>query len=172
MILWFLPATAWGAYISALGSTGMMMQPTSSYFHLVYGGVVETGIDSQKLVMRLGYLERPAFKVAGFSDQEFASYGLIGTTAYSGRRTALLALVGWGEASGIVERDPAPSSIGGRRRYSLPGPAVNVTYRIEWKGLVVALAHQIIVGFGDVNQTNAFVVWPFSFVLIDLGWKF
>ena len=67
------------ASVYKLGITsGLMQQPTSNYFHHVYGGYFEVGPDKEWLLLRLGYIERPVFESQGFVDQETFSYLAVG----------------------------------------------------------------------------------------------
>lgn len=154
------------------GNSGLMVQPSSNYYLLVYGGWVEGGFFNKDVfLVRGGYMERPRFSASGFVDQEFLGYGLIGARIPSSSKGNLIALVGWSEVSGFIDKSSKDDeSETTRRRYKMAGPSFYVGYRWTFKKWALGFGHQTIVGFAEPQQTAAFVAWPYNLVLAELGW--
>lgn len=163
-------STARAVYVDVVATGGVMTQPTSNYYHFVYGGIAEAGLESQALMFRAGYLERPAFKAAGFIDQEFCGFAMIGTKVFARGGDGVVSFIGWGEMTGTIERDVDAGVPSDKRRYKLPGPTLSLAYRWRLKNLSASIGHQTLIGFADKAQTEARVAWPFNFLLLDVGW--
>lgn len=145
---------------------GLMTQPTSSYYHVVYGGYGEVAREDGDFLFRGGYLERPEFTAAGFKDQEFFGFGLFGTRVFDRKAHGLNAFFGGGQTTGFL-RDEA----GGHesRHYRVPALGFAAEYFARWRALDVALQHQLLIGHVSDQQLRAYVAWPYSFLLLRLG---
>lgn len=162
--LWPLKGEAIGYHAGSLG--GVMVQPTSSYYHLVYGGYGEVGRDDGALLVRGGYLERPKFSSAGFEDQEFFGFGLIGSRVFHKKKHGLQIFAGGGQTTAFL-RDVAGNLES--RRYRVPGLVLLAEYYGRWKAIDVAVQHQAFVGHVSDRQLRAYVAWPYGFFLLRMG---
>jgi hypothetical protein len=165
-------ARAASAVTFKVASTGgLMQQPTSHYYHAVYGGYVEAGADSDAFVARFQYVERPEFDDAGYADKDYGSFGMIGTKVTKAKDHGLYAFFGGGRMAGYVRAQEATrgQTAADERSYALPGPTVAVEYQYHWKRLALAVNHQSFVGYVDKAQTDAYVAWPFNFFQVTAG---
>ena len=72
LIMWvavIVPSHAQAITMHAGTSGGLMQQPTSNYYHAVYGGYLQVSTDSE-VVTKRSHSERPEFNANGFSDKE------------------------------------------------------------------------------------------------------
>lgn len=152
-------------------SGGLMQQPTSHYYHAIYGVSVEGGTDAQGLVVRGAYLERPEFKNAGFRDKDYGYFAQIGTKITKTKDRGLYAYIGGGRMMGYVKADPETELEGEARErdFGLSGPTATLEYVVRWKMLDLAANHQTFIGYGDKAQTEAYVAWPYNFFQVSAG---
>lgn len=143
-----------------------MMQPASQYHHAVYGLSADIATDAQSLVGRVLYIERPKFRANGFEDQDAGAFGLIGTKVTKTKNHGLSAFLGAGKMSGYIREMEAS---GESRSYKLYGICAAVEYSGNWKALSGSIGHQTFVGYGTKEQREAYVAWPFNFILATVG---
>lgn len=160
-------ATTW----DIAATTGVMQQPTSHYYLGMYGVTADLGTDSQKLMARISYLERPKFKSAGFVDQDFGWFGLVGTKVTKEKDRGLYAFFGFGRMGGTVKLVPsgAPPPAKTTSSYLINGPTAALEYAVHFGHFYVALGHQTFIGYVDQDQLNAFVAWPYNFFQLNAG---
>ncbi|MEZ4742787.1 MAG: hypothetical protein R3B45_10115 [Bdellovibrionota bacterium] len=152
---------------------GLMTQPTSAYFHGVYGGFIETSDNIRKIIFRTSYIERPKFSFGNYIDQEYGTFAQIGTKLTSEKSHGLICLVGYGKMGGYIALDKNIVHEGSRlRTYSLPGPVMNLEYEYNWKNFGISIANMMFTGLGDKEQLDAKVAWPYNLFLLnlDLHW--
>ncbi len=149
-----------------------MQQPTSHYYHAVYGVNADASTESQGLILRMQYLERPEFKYAGFADKEYGWFASVGTKVTGPKDRGLFAFFGGGRMTGYTRAEPATRLGDGtarKRAFALPGPLASLEYAVRWKSFDVALSHAAFVGFVDNEQTEAYVAWPYNVFALNLG---
>lgn len=172
IILVFLLLTAGQARAmswSAGGMAGMMLQPTSQYYHLVYGGYVGGETDGGGLSLRLGYAERPAFESAGFRDQEYGSFLLLGTRVADFGVHGFTAFAGAGKLEGYIGPSAPETAHLDERSFELEGVALALEYGVRAGPVDIALSHLTMIGNGTKTQQDAFVAWPYNFFFLQLG---
>lgn len=169
-------ATSALAVTFSIGTTGgLMQQPTSHYYHAVYGGYVESGTDSEKFLTRVAYIERPEFKAAGFIDKDYGYFALIGTKVTKTTSHGLYAYFGAGKMAGYIKQDPNASSRVEyddlkERDYAMPGPTALLEYMWRYKGLTAGVNHQTFIGYQDKSQLRSYVAWPYNFFQVNLSY--
>lgn len=150
--------------------SGVMTQPSSNYYHAVYGGYFDLGTDDRRFFSRVSYVERPKFTAAGYIDQDYAESFIIGTKVTKAKTHGLLAGIGGGLVGGYIKPDPDyPEANGEKRSYRLPGISTMIEYSLEWKHIDLGIGHQTFIGHADSEQLRAYVAWPYNFILIRLG---
>ena len=167
-------ADAHGASWRVGTSAGVMTQPASNYYHLVYGGYGEAATEDDWLIIRAHYLERPEFAQAGYVDQDYGWFIHLGTKVTATQNHGLYAYFGGGRMSGWLQEDAADSPEGPgtqRRFYSLPGASAAIEYGVRALGVEASISHQSFVGYVDQAQLQARVGWPFNFFQLDLGYR-
>ncbi len=170
-----LSHTAWAATYKIASLGGLMMQPTSNYFHAVYGASAEVGREDGKLVARMAYLERPQFRSAGFVDQEFFGFFQMGTKLTRAKSHGLWAFVGPGQTTGYVRAEGSKyptDNVPPTRKHRVPGLNLAMEYAFRWSGFECAATHQILVGHSSNEQLRAYVAWPYHFLLLRMGVAF
>lgn len=148
-----------------------MQQPTSHYYHAVYGGSVEGGTDSQSFLFRGSYVERPEFRAAGFRDKDYGWFGAAGTKVTKSKDHGLYAFFGLGRMAGYVKADTDTDTEGAvkDRVFGVSGPTASLEYLYRWKMLDLAVNHQTFIGYVDDTQLKAFVAWPYNFFQVSAG---
>jgi len=164
LILFPCHALAVTGYMRPAG--GLMMQPASQYHHAVYGLAMDISNEAQSLVGRVSYVERPKFIVNGFEDQDAGSFALIGTKVTKAKGHGLMAFIGGGQMRGYIKETSDPAS---SRTYKLPGLCAAVEYAGSWRALSASIGHQTFIGVGTKDQREAYVAWPFNFLLATIG---
>lgn len=167
----FLSATSAWALELRLGATGgVMLQPTSSYYHGIYGGTLDLATDRRRLILRGAYFERPLFESVGFKDQDQGWSSLLGTSIKSLKKQDFLAFLGVGRVAGMVREtqrddDQPPFS----RSYAMPALTTAVEYVVELGRMTLGVGHQTYIAFGGEDQTRALVAWPYNLFHIQVG---
>jgi hypothetical protein len=168
-----LASTKSQAVTYSVGTTGgLMQQPTSHYYHAVYGGFFEVGSDTEKFLGRAAYIERPEFRSVGFIDKDYGYFAMAGTKVTKTKNHGLFAFMGFGKMAGYIKADPtsAEASDLQSRNYSMPGPTALLEYMWRFHGLTIAANHQTFVGYQDQTQLKAYVAWPYNLFQVNLSY--
>lgn len=142
-----------------------MQQPTSHYYHLIYGASAQGGTTAEGLLVRGTYWQRPAFNAAGYRDQDYGWWGLVGTKVTKEKDRGLYAYCGFGRIGGYVS-DLAQHQTS---TYLVNGPVFDVEYELHYGRLSLAAGHQQFIGYVSQYQVDAYVAWPFSFFTVNVG---
>jgi len=171
MILPILSSESLAISYSVGPAAGLMQQPTSQYYHYVYGSYAEVSTDDRKVYLKALYLERPRFNASGFSDQEFVGFGFIGTQLTSAKKPyAINALVGGGKISGYIRQNNSDGEQSySSRSYALNGAALGVEASMTFSKFHASLFHQTFIGLSSQEDYDADVVWPFNFFVAKIG---
>lgn len=150
--------------------TGLLQQPASQYYHLIYGGSADVQL-YRSWSLRGTYLERPAFSNAGFIDQDFLGYVETGCSFFKHKYGNILGFVGAGRAWGYVKQDPIfekdPSL--SRSDYKMNVLALSMEAEFDLGYVDARLGHVMHVGQGDKTQTQSKVAWPYSAYYVSLS---
>ncbi len=162
---------ALAASFKVASTGGVMQQPTSHYYHAIYGISFEGGTDAEGMLVRGSYLERPEFRNAGFRDKDFGYFVMAGTKITKTKDRGLYAYFGGGRMMGYVKADPETELEGEAtgREFGLSGPTATLEYVVRWKRLALAANHQTFIGYGDKTQLDAYVAWPYNFFQVSAG---
>jgi len=147
-----------------------MMQPSSSYFHAVYGGYIDVASNTQSLIGRGAWIERPKFSANGYIDQDYGGFISAGTKLTESKSHGLFAFFGFGRMGGFI-RSSNPGDEVSERSFSMQGPTASLEYALQWKNLTTSIGHSTFIGFGDRNQTEAYVAWPWNFGTLQIGFN-
>ena len=163
-------SASFGAVFQAALTSGVMQQPTSSYYHLMYGAQVDLGSDDGSLLLRGSYFERPVFNSVGYTDKDYGWSGLFGSKLASSKRHSFFAFFGGARVAGYVKPvSPPEDGVSRDRSFNMPGITAAMEYRWLGERLFFGAGHQSIICFGDTAQTEAFVAWPFSLFTLSFG---
>ncbi len=155
-------------------TAGLMQQPTSHYYHLIYGGLFEISAEKDVAIGRVSYVERPAFKKSGFVDQDRGIFAMIGRKLGKAATHGVYPFFGVGQVSGYVRSDPAAAGITERetRTFALPGLVAALEYQARFGPVAIGGGHQTFVGYVDADELRAFVAWPYNFYQVHAGVEF
>ena len=145
--------------------TGVMEQPTSHYYHLIFGASVQGGTTSEGFLVKGTYWQRPTFEAAGYADQDEGWWGMVGTKVTKEKDRGLYAYAGFGRVGGWVK----DLSQGSKSTYLVNGPVFDVEYALHFGHFSMAVGHQQFIGYVSKFQVDAYVAWPYSFYTINLG---
>jgi hypothetical protein len=165
-------APAAAVTLRADSQVGLMQQPTCHYYHLTYGGQFSLATDSQSVIWRAAYTERPAFKSMGYEDKDYGVFTTLGTKiTKSSKDSGVVAAIGVGSVQGYIKSDSRAAGIvkNERRSYSLVGPTVSLDYEGHLGPVQWSIGHQTFVGFVDRSEVEAYVAWPYNFFQTSLG---
>lgn len=157
----------YGASIRPSILTGLMQQPSSQYYHYVYGGQFDLARKEDAAFMRVQYLERPAFHHAGYVDQDFSGALMFGARVLKHGNLGISAVIGGGYAWGYLKEDAAENPQ--REAYRLPGVATGIEGRWSIKHVDVRISHQLMICQNDRAQLAAYVAWPFTWFLLAVS---
>lgn len=153
-----------------IGPTGgLMQQPTSNYYHAVYGGYLQAATDNEGFITRLAYTERPEFRSVGFADKETFTLGMIGSKFTKGKSHGLYAFVGGGQTRGYVRRLESIDGEVNQRSFVLGGPSFSMDYAFHFGALDFGISHTLFVGYGGRTEFDARVAWPYNITLIQMA---
>lgn len=171
LVAFFCAPRTYGASYSVLSSAGLMQQPTSHYYHFVYGGSGQAEFFEQKFLVRGSYLQRPKFEEAGFVDQDSGAFAFVGSQIAGNKIFGVTALIGGGRINGYIRATDEyySSEDAPERSYSISGLSTALEASARWGSLHVAVNHQTFVGYVDREQLNAYVGWPYNFFLVNVG---
>lgn len=163
-------SASYGAVFQGALTSGVMQQPTSSYYHVIYGAQVDLSSKSDGLILRGSYFERPAFKSVGYTDKDYGWSGLLGSKLAGQKNHVFLAFFGGARVFGYVKAvSPSEEGVSRDRSFHLPGITAAMEYRWQGERFFLGAGHQAIIGIGDSAQTDAFVAWPFSLFTLSFG---
>lgn len=169
--------TVCGAYAATFEATtlsGVIQQPTSQYYHAIYGLNARFATDGQGLIGTLRYLERPEFQAEGYKDKDYGGFVLIGTKLTKWTGHGIFAHFGYGKMFGYT-RAASPETRAGfaadssRSSYSIRGLTAALEYNVRIGSYDFGLGHQTFIGYVDAFQLSSLVAWPFNVFNINLG---
>ncbi len=144
-----------------------MQQPTSQYYHLVYGGYGELGREDRKFLTRLTYMERPKFKSAGFTDQEFGGFAMVGTNLTDVKKAyGLNTFLGCGRMFGYIAANEADLP---KRNYAISGVTLVLEGYLQFYGIDLGIGLQNFTGLVSREEFKTYVAWPYNFYMARLG---
>lgn len=146
---------------------GLMQQPSSQYYHYVYGGQLDLARAEDASFIRGQYLERPVFRHGGFQDQDFSAAVLFGARVLKHKNFGVSAVLGGGYAWGYLKEDEQENPR--RQTYRLPGVATGVEGRWSNSWIDIRLSHQLMICQNDNEQLQAHVAWPFTWFLFSVS---
>lgn len=146
---------------------GLMTPPSSQYYHYVYGSQIDLAGRFDSSLMRIQYLQRPAYSKSGYTDQDFSALGMIGTSVMGKKEFGITALFGGGYVWGYIKASENPSD---KNSYKLPGLAVALEARWTPKFIDVRFAHQVFIGHEAQDQLKAYVAWPFNWFVLSAAY--
>lgn len=148
--------------------SGVMQQPSSQYFHGIYGGQFDLGLDSELILLRGSYLERPAFRSAGFEDQERGAFGFIGTKLTKSASSGFYGFAGYGAMWGYTKSlDENPSE----DAFRIPGPILGLEYALQFGAAALQISHMTFLGYRGMGQLSALVSWPYTYLCLNVSYQ-
>lgn len=162
-LLLLAPFQAQAISVRPIAATGVMQQPTSQYYHWIYGGILDVG-PTDDLSVRASYFERPAFRSAGYVDQEFLSFLQAGGSISRRSVFDIYGYVGAGRVWGYIKEDlPKENADTAKREtFSMPALALSMEAGISVGLLDLRLGHSMAVCLGANDQIKTKVAWPYS----------
>ena len=146
-----------------------MQQPTSNYYHAVYGGYLQAASEKEGFITRILYTERPEFRSVGFADKESFTLGMIGSKFTPTANHGLYAFVGGGQTSGYIRRlEPVEGEVN-QRSFRMSGPSFTMEYAANLWILNFGVSHTMFVGYGGRSEFDARVAWPYNITQIQLA---
>ena len=168
-LFWALQATSHAATFGVGTTFGVMQQPTSHYYHATYGSEVTAGTDSEGLLVRGAYLERPEFRGGGYSDKDYGWFLEMGSKLTKKSRHGLYAFLGGGRMAGYTKSAATATAAATSSGYAQSGVITGVEYALRFGGFDIAAEHMLFVGAVDKEQLQSYVAWPFTFFQIRMG---
>lgn len=170
LLFFCLSGQAAAITIGAQSISGLMQQPTSQYYHLVYGGNLEVLTESEGVIGRFSYLERPKFVASGFVDQETFLSATIGSKITKAKNHGLYAFAGGAYAAGYIRPEDESSNLD-RRGFQMRAATFGLEYGGKWRSFFASVSHQTIIGVINKQQSDINVAWPYQFYLANLGMR-
>ncbi|MGE0171235.1 MAG: hypothetical protein AB7T49_00540 [Oligoflexales bacterium] len=161
--------SAMGVTYNAGTTAGVMLQPSSSYYHFVYGGFGQVGFFDSGFLVRGGYAERPEFRSAGFRDQDSVGYALIGTHLKQSKHQNLSAFCGGAKVRGYVKRIEESEGDVNSRSYEIGGVMTAVEYKVVLSHIDIGLSYHAFVGYTSEEELQSYVAWPYNFAFLQAG---
>lgn len=154
-----------------LGHTGLMQQPSSQYYHEIYGLTGKLFFEDSGFFTSLTYLERPKFKAYGFADQEQFAHLNFGKILIDEKHYRLDVSVGPGRVWGYVEFDgQIPASLETNSRdFYINGAAYNTSFSVYLSKVALSISHTFFAGYRDKGDFDSYVLWPYLFFSLGIG---
>lgn len=155
------------AYIGA----GTIQQPSSQYFLLAYSASVSLEYRPAKAGVSFIAIGRPVYSSSGYEDQDYGGFAELQKIVAERGKFALGAGFGFGQMRGYIK---STDENGGRSDVRMNGPAATIDLRYAAKkdrSFTVKLSHTILPGLSTAAQTKAWVAWPWSVVMLGIGYQ-
>lgn len=164
-----LAASKWSTatYIGA----GTIQQPSSQYFLLAYSAGVSLEYRPAKAGVSFVAIGRPVYSSSGYEDQDYGGFAELQKVVAERGKFALGAGFGFGQMRGYIK---STDENGGRSDVRMNGPAATIDLRYAAKkdrSFTVKLSHTILPGLSTAAQTKAWVAWPWSVVMLAIGYQ-
>lgn len=162
-LLMLTPACAFAISMRPTAATGLMQQPTSQYYHWIYGGMVDVG-PTPNLSLRGSYFERPAFHNAGFVDQEFLAFMQGGGSITQKSIFDIYGFIGGGRVWGYIKDEASVDGLTPMRRetFAMSALALTMEAGLSFAYMDLRLGHSQILCMGTSEQIKNKVAWPYS----------
>jgi len=155
------------AYIGA----GTIQQPSSQYFLLAYSASVSLEYRPAKAGVSFIAIGRPVYSSSGYEDQDYGGFAELQKVVAERGKFAVGAGFGFGQMRGYIK---STDENGGRSDVRMNGPAATIDLRYAAKkdrSFTVKLSHTILPGLSTAAQTKAWVAWPWSVVMLAIGYQ-
>jgi len=149
-----------------------MQQPTSNYYHAVYGAYLQFASTAESFLTKAIYIERPKFSANGFVDQDNFAMVLFGSHFSKKKNQGLYGYLGLGQTNGTIENNTEQTYSSNKRSFVMKGAALSMSYRIPIATFNISLNHTQFVGYGNKLELESRVAWPYQITQIEMGFKF
>jgi hypothetical protein len=154
-----------------LVGAGLMQQPSSQYYLLAYSTNAFIEFAPARAGISLTAVGRPRFSASGYEDQDFGGMIEMRKGVATRGNFSLGAGIGGGQMRGYVK---STSLDGGRGDYRMDG--VSTTIDLRYSGqrdgrFTAQLSHTMFSGVSTSLETKARVAWPWSFVMLAIGYS-
>lgn len=163
----WIPGSSLAATLRPSALVGLMTPPSSHYYHYVFGGQVDLAQTGDLSLMRIQYLQRPAYSKSGYRDQDFSALAMFGTSVFGEQEFGVSGLAGGGYVWGYIKSTENPND---KNSYKLPGIAVALEARWSPKFIDVRFAHQVLIAHESEDHLKAYVAWPFNWFLLSAAY--
>ena len=162
-LLMLMPCRAFAVSMRPVAVTGVMQQPTSQYYHWIYGGMFDVG-PTPNYSLRASYFERPAFHSAGYVDQEFLAFAQGGGLITRKSIVDIYGFLGAGRVWGYLKEEEAETALvpAKRETFSMPAAALSMEAGFALGAMDVRIGHSQIVCMGTSEQLRSKVAWPYT----------
>lgn len=162
-LLMLMPFRALAVSMRPVAVTGVMQQPTSQYYHWIYGGMFDVG-PTPGLSLRASYFERPAFHSAGYVDQEFLAFAQMGGLIARKSIIDIYGFIGGGRVWGYLKEDNSEvaSTPVRRETFAMPAAAFSMEASLSLGLVDMRIGHSQIVCMGTSDQVKSKVAWPYT----------
>jgi|GEM_PF-1363546 len=162
-------ATNWrtGAIVGA----GVMQQPSSQYFLMAYSANAFLEFAPAKAAISLTAFGRPRFSAGNYEDQDFGGLVELRKGVAARGSFSLGASIGGGQMRGYVKSKEVD---GTRSDYRMDGVSATVDLRYATgkdARFSAQLSHTMFSGLSTALETKARVAWPWSFVMLGIGYS-
>ena len=154
------------ASIDLSAGGGVMVQPSSQYFHYVYGSAVTISADQSDFVVRAQMWQRPEFTSSGFQDQDEGAQILLGHRFKNLGVFEFYMYLGGGLAQGYIQDLSSQT----KSSYKVYGTSSSASLGYHIGRFSITLEHLMFIGRRNQIEIDAKVLWPFSVTWINLGW--
>ncbi|NDE16104.1 hypothetical protein EBZ80_14350 [bacterium] len=155
----------------AIVGAGVMQQPSSQYFLMAYSANAFLEFAPAKAGISLTAFGRPRFSAGNFEDQDFGGLVELRKGVAARGSFSLGASIGGGQMRGYVKSIEVD---GARSDYRMDGVSatVDLRYATGKDGRFKAqLSHTMFSGLSTAFETKARVAWPWSFVMLGIGYS-
>ncbi len=164
-----LAASKWGT--AAFIGTGSIQQPSSQYYLLAYSANVSFEYRPAKAGISFVAIGRPVYSSSDYKDQDYGGFAELQKIVAERGNFAVGAGFGYGEMRGYVK---STDENGGRSDFRMSGPSATIDLRYtlgKGRPFTAKLSHTILPGLSTAAQTKAWVAWPWSIVMLGIGYQ-
>ena len=161
-----------GASLHLGGLAGVMTQPSSGYYHSVFGSSFGFFPQKSDFGLTSSFFYRPKVSSRGYTDYEYSQQILVHVLAHRWTQSlSLWVAFGGGEHIGVLKNSSGIEAFD-MIHHRLKGVVSGLKLSYQFESVHVEIEHRVMTGVISEDELKMRVAWPFVYSFMSLLFSF